>query len=129
MPIPANQQIDWEIQMQGIIASAGSTTKFANFVFHFKRTTLITTVNPTSLDNAFNTNIAALVLAAINVRFTGTHHSVRCINDALYAPVFISRTGAGVISGDSMATTLASYACFARACGERAIAGVNISFP
>jgi hypothetical protein len=109
MPIPANQMVDWEVIVNGTAAAAGSNSRPVAIVFHFRRTTLTTAVNPANLKTAFVTAIATPIAAALNIRFTGQNVSVRCINDATYAPIFFTFTTPGVITGDSMSTTLSAY--------------------
>jgi hypothetical protein len=109
MPIPFNQVLVAEVQMRGIITGGGSGEVRTNFVFHFRR--LATAVDPSkaALFNAFNTNIATPIAAALNEDWDATVTAVRYVNDALDAPIEFSSALTGLITGDRLASFSAAY--------------------
>jgi hypothetical protein len=102
-PPPLVQQINFEIIVLGTMATGGSSVTPAINVFNFRRTS-----NPAApyakgqINTAFQAAIMAPLLAASNVRYTPTALTIRCINDALDAPVQFTVAGVGAIATDSL---------------------------
>lgn len=92
-----------EIQMQGIGAAGGSTSRNFNFRFNYKRTTGSNVLSETALETAFNAGPTVPILAALNIRFSQTVNVVRFVEDAVRPAVTVSRTGVGAVTGDGMA--------------------------
>lgn len=102
VPIPDNQCVVIEVQMHGTVSSAGGDAKNANNIFHFRRTSVVNPITEVAAEAAFNTNVSAALIAALNLRYTQTFNAVRFINDATRPFVDVPRTGPGAITGDSM---------------------------
>jgi hypothetical protein len=90
-----------EIVMHGISAADTPQAKPIDNVYHFRRTTTGSPLNKVLVQNAFQTAIGDVVLAALNVRYTQVDNKVRWVNDALDLPQSFAETGPGVITGDS----------------------------
>jgi len=102
MPIPLASVKNIECQMQGLVTAGGSNNKNANFVFTFRRTSVINAVNKVNIESAFDSNICATLLAALNNRYTQTFNTVRILDDP-QDPLFqASEVGVGGVAGDSM---------------------------
>lgn len=102
MAIADNLMTNLEVIMKGSAAAAGSNAKNVYNVFHFRRTTVINPFSKAQLEAAFQTNIALIILAALNVRYTQTSTSVRIMNDPLDQAVDFTRVIVASIAGDSM---------------------------
>jgi hypothetical protein len=98
-----------EIQMKGIVASAGSSSHASDLVFHFRRTATVNPWIPTAIDTAFQAAIAAAIAAALNNRYTQSMNTIRCVDDAYNAETFVSHAAVGAIAGDSMAMHNSAY--------------------
>jgi hypothetical protein len=109
MSIPSSQVTDIEIQVRGVIASAGSSAKATNFSFHYKRYATVFPVDHVHINTAFQAAVAVKIGLALNHRWTQSLNTVRFVNDALDAPVFVNEAVVGAIAGDSMATHLTVY--------------------
>jgi len=109
MPIPMNEVLIAEVIMRGIISGGGSSTIRTNFVFHFRR--LATAVDPSkaAIFNAFNTNVATPIAAALNEDWDAASTTVRYPNDALDGPIEFSSALTGLISGDRLSSFAAAY--------------------
>jgi hypothetical protein len=109
MPIPANQQLVFEIQMRGIITGGGAGEVRTNFVFHFRRLGVAVDPIKGSINTAFQTTVATPIAAALNEDWAATVNSVRCVNDALDAPAEFSSILEGLITGDRLASFATGY--------------------
>jgi hypothetical protein len=129
MPIPSNQINYVEIHVKGLVASGGSSSKFSDFVFHFRRTANVLPVTKLAVDTAFQAAIVVPIGALLNVRWTQQGNTIRWIDDALDAPVQINHAVAGAIAGDSMSTVLSSYMIMRTALRGRSYRGSKHLFP
>jgi len=102
MPIPANQITQAEITAFGVAAAGGSNNRNFEFVFQFRRTSNVNPVNKANIESAFQTAIMIPVTNALNVRYGQTFNTVRYLNDALDAPVPVTRSVGGARFGDGM---------------------------
>lgn len=109
MPIPANQQLVADVQMNGTVAAGGSNNRLTAWHFFFLRPVSTVAINKANVETAFNASIVPSLLAALNLRYTQTTTGVRCLNDATDPYLEVSRTGVGAITGDSMATFVNAY--------------------
>lgn len=109
MPIPANQIIQAEIVMRGLITAGGSNAVRTAFVFHYRRIAVTLAPSKVALEAAFNAGPSAAILAALNARFTQTLNDVRWLNDAEDPYLSIARAGVGAIAGDSLASSASAY--------------------
>lgn len=109
MPIPAAEQICFEIVMRGQAAAGGSDSKNINLVFRFRRTALVIAPVKTVIETAFDAAIATPVLAALNVRYTQSITDIRCLDDAQDPYTSVVRLGVGAIAGDSLSTFQSAY--------------------
>ena len=109
MPIPANQVTHVEIHMKGAVTAAGSSQKLIDNVFVFRRTATVLAVPKAAIETAFNTNVVAPILLALNNRFTQSMNTVRYLNDATDYPLEVSQAGVGAIAGDSMPVSASAF--------------------
>jgi hypothetical protein len=109
MPIPLNQITHAEIHFRGIIASAGSTARTIDNVFHYRRVAVVINPSKSQLEAIFQTQVAIPICAALNARFTQSANTVRWVNDAVDGEFFVPRALPGLIAGDSMTPINASY--------------------
>jgi len=98
-----------EVYTRGLVASAGSTTRYSEQVYHFRRSATIGTFDKSHIDTAFQAAIVVPCYAALNVRVTQQFNTVRVLNDALDAPQVFNHAVVGAIAGDSMATSVSAY--------------------
>jgi hypothetical protein len=112
MAIPDNQKIVAEIAMKGLISAGGSGSVNTNFLFHYRRTSVVNVPSKTALDTAFQAAHAAPIIAALNARWSQKTNDVRWVNDALDQPLTIVHVNAGAIAGDSLASHIAVYVLF-----------------
>jgi hypothetical protein len=112
MPIPATSLVNIECVMNGVSAAGGSTNRLWAFVFHFRRTATIGPASKTAFETAFQANIAIPICAALNASYAQSNNAIRWLNDALDAPMFVTRAVAGSITGDRMMTADSSYILF-----------------
>ena len=129
MPIPSNQINVAEVIMNGVVAAGGSNNRVAQFTFHYRRTAISPPLSKTALETVFNTSVAAPILLALNARFSQTTNTVRWVNDAQDAPVPVSRTGVGGVTGDSMPTIQAVFILFRTGLRGRSYRGSKHFFP
>jgi hypothetical protein len=129
MPIPANQIQVAEVHMNGIVAAGGSTNRLANFVFHYRRTSVVNPVTKASLEAIFQSTVCVPVCAALNARYTQSNNTVRWVNDALDPPVPTTRAVVGGRAGDSMPTLSAAYILMRTALRGRSYRGSKHFFP
>lgn len=109
MPIPDAQKINFEVAILGSAATGGSSVTPSINIFQFRRTSVVPAITKLALYNAFNTNIIAPLLLAMNVRYTVNNVTVRCLNDALDAPQSFANAGVGAIATDSLPSNQAVY--------------------
>jgi hypothetical protein len=83
------------------VARGGGVKNFFN-VYCFRRTTTTNVLNKTNIEGAFNTNVMGPILAFLNVDFTQVENTVRFFENPADAPVAVSRSGVGAISGDRL---------------------------
>src|SRR5690242_12221631 len=102
MPIPDNQCLVAEVQMQGVVSSAGGTTHNVNNIYYFQRSTPSNVLSEIAIETAFHGTVEAAVLAALNNTYTQTQTVVRMIDDADRQGVSVTRAGVGAIAGDRM---------------------------
>lgn len=112
MPIPANQITDAEIIVHGQIAAGGSTTVNTQNVFHLRRTAVVFAPGKAGLDTAFDAAVAAIIVLAMNNRWSQLFNTVRWINDAQDAPTQFAHVNAGAVAGDSQTTINWAYMKF-----------------
>lgn len=109
MTIPANQQLNVEIKVKGMIASGGGRAVPISSTFYFRRTTTPASINKSALFTAFKAAILVPLAAAQSSRYTTGETLIRCINDAqdAYQEFFPALTGA--IGTDSYSSRNAVY--------------------
>lgn len=112
MAIPANQILNAEIIMQGLIASGGSNAVNTQFIFQYRRTTVALDPSKAALATAFQAGPGAAIVAALNARWSEQFVSVRWINDALDQALPFTNVNAGAIAGDSLASHCAAFMLF-----------------
>lgn len=102
MPIADNLKLIAEVTHKGNSAAGGGAVKnFAN-VYHFRRTAVVGLFSNTAIANAFIAAMVPNICAALNVDFTTTDITCRCVNDALDAPVSVANATAGAIAGERL---------------------------
>jgi hypothetical protein len=89
--------------------AGGSNAVPSDSVWQFRRTSNINTLSKSSLEAAFQTNIALNVVAALNARYAQTLTTVRWVNDAYDKPTSTTRAIAGSIAGECMPTSLSVF--------------------
>lgn len=109
MPIPNTQIRHVEVGANLVAAAGGSNNHNFLFTFNFRRTTVINTPSKTAFETAFQATLMVPMMAALNNRATQTFNAVRWIDDALDAPVPVSRAVVGGVAGDSMAMHVSTY--------------------
>jgi len=109
MPIPAPDQLNFEILMNGVIAGGAGGNTLTSFVFTFRRTTVVIAPNKSSINTAFGAAIAANIAIALSVDWTGTVYRIRCLDDALDPYQDFTSTDVGAVSGDRLASDQAAY--------------------
>lgn len=112
MPIPASSMLQFQIVVQGVSAAAGSNAKSTYNVFNYRRTSGINPITKAALNTAFQTGVIAPLLLAMNVRYSPTSLTIRCLNDALDAPQLFTAAGSGAIATDSGPNNEAVYFLF-----------------
>lgn len=112
MAIPANQIINAEVIMQGLIASGGSNAVNTQFIFQYRRIGVAVAPTKTALATAFQAGPGVAIVAALNARWSEAFVSVRWINDALDQAVPFANVNAGAIAGDSLASHVAAFILF-----------------
>lgn len=109
MPIPVNQQLNFEVAVQGLISAGGSSTVKTVNVFHYQRTTNVNPISKTNIDTAFQAAVVVPLGAALNNRWTQQNNAVRCVDDALDSPVQFSHAVVGAVAGDGMTSIEAAF--------------------
>jgi len=109
MPIPLNQVTVAEIVMRGLIAAGGSNAVRTNFVFHYRRLAVSVDPSKTALNTIFQTAVADVVAAALNVDWAASLHDIRWVNDATDAYASIAAAEVGAITGDRLQTFCSAY--------------------
>lgn len=129
MPIPANQIVNAELVYKGTVASAGSSAKTMQAVFHYRRQATVVTPTKAALAAAWIAANRANLLAVLSLRFTSVGLTVRWINDALDAPVLTSDTHAGTVTGDSLPLTCSAFLLFQTGLRGRSFRGSKHLYP
>lgn len=129
MPIPANQIVNAEVIINGVVASAGSSAKKMQAVFHYRRTATVVTPTKAALETAFASAIRVLFINCLSVRLSLSTITVRWLNDAIDAPLAFATAGAGAIIGDSMPLTNAVYLLFQTGLRGKSYRGSKHLFP
>lgn len=102
MPIPDNQKLCAEIAHMGTVASGGGQTKnFAN-VYHFRRSAVVGVFDSTAIANEFINVMVPAITDCLNVDYTTTGVSVRCVNDALDPPITVADATPGNVAGERL---------------------------
>ncbi|HET9309353.1 MAG TPA: hypothetical protein VFO46_25285, partial [Candidatus Sulfotelmatobacter sp.] len=110
MPIPANQMLNIEIQVHGVVGAGGSGSRFSDFVFHYARQNpALALPTKAQIDTAFQAAVVVPMGAALNARFLQSRNSIRYLDDALDAFADFSHAVVGAIAGDSMSTIIAAF--------------------
>lgn len=110
MPIPQNQILSAEINVQGLIAAAGSNSIQTNFIFHYRRTTVAVAPNKANLKTAFLAAILGTTIGpALNNTWTAQFIRIRFPNDAQDMYTDFSDSTTGSITGDRMASEDSAY--------------------
>jgi len=112
MPIPAVNQLAFQIVIQGQSAAAGSNAKSSYNVFNYRRASGVPAITKAALNTAFQANVIPAILAAMNARYSPLNLTIRCLNDALDAPQSFAVAGAGAIATDSLPSDAAIYFLF-----------------
>lgn len=112
MAIPANQIINAEVIMTGLIASGGSNAVNTQFVFQYRRIAVVVAPTKTALATAFQAGPGAAIVAALNARWSEQTVSVRWLNDALDQALPFANVNVGAIAGDSLASHVAGFMLF-----------------
>src|SRR5690349_18742457 len=128
-PLPDSACLVAQINMRGVVASAGGNSINAENIFYFRRTSGVPTLSETVLETAFQNNVALTILAALNLRYTQTLNAVRMINDTTRPFVFVNRAIAGSITGDSMPSNTAVYILSRTAYRGKSFKGGKHFFP
>jgi hypothetical protein len=129
MPIPANQIVHAELIYKGTVASAGSSAKTMQAVFHYRRQATVVTPTKAALASAWLAANRANFNAVQSLRFTGIGLTVRWVDDALDAPVLTSDTHPGVVTGDSMPLTNAAFLLYQTGLRGRSYKGSKHIYP
>lgn len=109
MPPPVVALYTAEITMRGIAAAAGGNAVNIDNVFHFQRSNTTNPLSKANVEAAFDTAIAAPIIAALNVRYTQSFNTVRMLENATDVLYQNARAGAGAITGDSMPSENSAY--------------------
>ena len=109
MPIPVNQQLNFEIAVLGNIAAGGSNNVRTVNIFHFQRTSNVNPISKGNIDTAFQAAVVVTLGLALNVRWLQLSNTVRCVDDALDSPVSFSHAVAGAVAGDGMTSIQAAF--------------------
>jgi len=128
-PLPDTSCNVAQINMRGIISSAGGSSVNAENIFYFRRTTTVNVLAEASVEAAFQANVVLPILAALNLRYTQTRNSVRFINDVTRPFVDVARAIAGSITGDSMPVNTSLYLLSRTAFRGRSFKGGKFFFP
>jgi hypothetical protein len=125
-PLPV---IFTEIITRGLVSSAGSTTKYSEQVYQFRRTSTTNPFNKANVDTAFQAAIVVPLYAALNARVTQQFNTVRVLNDAYDAPTPFNHAVAGSRTGDSIALTVSAYIQLSSGLRGRSFRGSKKIFP
>lgn len=98
--IPDAQLLVVQAVVLGNVSQTGVNTKNVEFVFHFRRLATTFPLSKAAFEVAFQSNIAATVIANLNAAYTQTANQVRCLNDATDANYSNARSVVGGITGD-----------------------------
>lgn len=91
-----------EVTMEAVSAAdPTSTKKFAN-VFHFRRLAGPGSPIKSQINTAFQTDIGAIVLLAVNEDYQQTFNVIRFIDDALDLPMQFAQAGVGAVTGQRL---------------------------
>lgn len=129
MPISPTLITHAEIVLAGQVAAGGSNSRTWATVWNYRRTSTVSALSKTALATAFVGTLKAPLLAALNVRLTLANLSIRWIDDALDAPFYVTETGSGAVTGDSMPTDNAVYLMFGTGLRGRSYRGSKHLFP
>lgn len=128
-PIPDNQCLVAQINMRGIVSSAGGEAKNALNVFYFRRTVSSIPLNVVNVEAAFQAGPVVPILAALNLRYSQTANEVRMINDCTRPFLTVPRALPGLITGDSMPVNTAIYILSRTAFRGKSFKGGKHFFP
>jgi len=102
MPIADNLKFDYQVTIYGSAATGGVEVKPVYNVFTFYRQSSIPAITKAALNTAFNTNVVAVLAAAMNVRWSALNVGIRCLNDPLDAEQSFANAAVGAIATDSL---------------------------
>jgi len=112
MAIPANQIIHAEIACKGLITAGGSNSINTQFLFQYRRTSVVNVPDKAALDTAFQAGPVAKIILALNARWSQQTNEVRWLNDALDQAVPFTHVNVGAIAGDAMPSHVAVFMLF-----------------
>jgi len=112
MPISPALITTAEVSLVGRIGAGGSTTVNTRFVFHYRRTGTANPLAKAPLDTIFQANIAAPIIAMLNVRWTQLTNEVRWIDDAQDQAEPFTHVNVGAIAGDCLNSQAAVFVLF-----------------
>lgn len=91
-----------EIVVQAATVARGGQSKPVFNIFHYRRTNIVLPVTKAHIETAFQADVGALMLLALNVDYEQTITTIRFFDDATDAPLAFTETGVGAISGERM---------------------------
>jgi hypothetical protein len=94
------------------MSAAGSNPINTDFVFHYRRITLVVAPNKANIANAFQSGPLAAIAAALNNTWTAQFVRVRFPNDPLDMFLDTADASTGTISGDRMSSEDSAYLSF-----------------
>jgi len=109
MPIAPTDIVHAEVTLTGLISAGGSNSVNTQFVFHYRRTAVVTTPTKTALNTIFQATVAAPIIAALNARWSQKTNTVRWLDDPLDQAVPFTAVNPGAIAGDSLPSHLAVF--------------------
>lgn len=101
--LPSTSLTHAEVRMRGVSGAAGGGAKNFEFLTHWRRTANILPINNAHIGAAFQSAIATVICAALNIRYTESGVDVRFLDDATDAYVTTTASTPGAITGDSLA--------------------------
>jgi len=91
-----------EIITHAFAADSGAGVRPILNVYHFKRASLVPTLNKAGIHTAFQAAIGAPLLLALSVAYEQDHTSIRFLEDVTDAATDFADAGVGAIAGQNM---------------------------
>jgi hypothetical protein len=127
--IPLNQLYTAELRIQGTVSAAGSNSRTAMQVHHYRRTANVLTVNKANIITAFLAACRSALTACLSVRYTGTVTDCRMIEDALDQPLPMAETHVGGVAGDSMPMSVSAFLKYSTGLRGKSFRGSKRVYP